>query len=125
MGLLDNTTQQQYYQGNDFGNYQFTSLKDIIDTFIFVYVGEEKIIKKARRTDVVFYAKRAMQELSFDTFKSTKAYEIKVPTNLQMVLPHDYVNYIKLSWSDAAGIEHVLYPAIKTSNPLAIDQERS
>ena len=123
MGLLDNTTQQQYYQGNDFGNYQFTSLKDIIDTFIFVYVGEEKIIKKARRTDVVFYAKRAMQELSFDTFKSTKAYEIKVPTNLQMVLPHDYVNYIKLSWSDAAGIEHVLYPAIKTSNPLAIDQE--
>ena len=26
MGLLDDTTQQQYYQGNDYGNYQFTSL---------------------------------------------------------------------------------------------------
>ena len=33
MGLLDNTTQQQYYQGNDLGNYQFTSLDDIITQF--------------------------------------------------------------------------------------------
>ena len=30
MGLLDNTTQQEYYQGSDLGNYQFTSLEDII-----------------------------------------------------------------------------------------------
>ena len=30
MGLLDNTTPQQYYQGTDYGNYQFTSLNDII-----------------------------------------------------------------------------------------------
>ncbi len=64
-----------------------------------------------------------MQELSFDTFKSTKAQEIEVPATLQMVLPQDYVNYVKLSWSDSAGIEHVLYPAIKTSNPTAITQD--
>ena len=40
-----------------------------------------------------------------------------------MLLPQDYVNYIKLTWSDASGIEHVLYPAIKTSNPNAILQD--
>ena len=28
MGLLDNTTPQAYYDGNDYGNYQFTSLDD-------------------------------------------------------------------------------------------------
>ena len=39
-----------------------------------------------------------------------------------MLLPQDYVNYVKLSWSDSAGIEHVLYPAIKTSNPKNIKQ---
>ena len=34
-----------------------------------------------------------------------------------MILPHDYVNYTKLSWSDIAGIKHPLYPTKHTSNP--------
>ena len=122
MGLLDNQTQQQYQDSGNLGSYQFTSLEHIINQFILAYVGEGKIIPKIKRTDVAFFAQRALQELSFDTFKSTKAQEIKVPENLQMLLPQDYVNYVKLSWSDAAGIEHVLYPAIKTSNPKNIKQ---
>ena len=118
MGLLNNTTHQQYYQGNDFGNYQFTSLDDIIKNFMVAYVGEDKIIPKAKRLDVAFHAQRAMQELSFDTFKSTKAQETTVPASLQMTLPQDYVNYTKISWVDSAGIKHLLYPTSKTSNPL-------
>ena len=122
MGLLDNQTQQQYQDSSNLGSYQFTSLEHIINQFILAYVGEGKIIPKIKRTDVAFFAQRALHELSFDTFKSTKAQEIKVPENLQMLLPQDYVNYVKLSWSDAAGIDHVLYPAIKTSNPKNIKQ---
>ena len=122
MGLLDNQTQLQYQNSGDLGSYQFTSLQNIIDQFIIAYVGESKIIPKVNRVDVAFHAQRALQELSFDTFKSTKAHEIEVPSNLQMLLPQDYVNYVKLSWSDSAGIEHVLYPAIKTSNPKNIKQ---
>ena len=49
MGLLDNTTQQTYYSGNDLGNYQFTSLEDIINQFMVVYVGENKVIPKANK----------------------------------------------------------------------------
>ena len=122
MGLLDNQTQHAYYGGSSFGTYQFTSLEHIINQFIVAYVGEGKIISKVKRTDVAFHAQRALQELSFDTFKSTKSQEIEVPATLQMVLPQDYVNYVKLTWADSAGIEHVLYPAIKTSNPLDITQ---
>ena len=121
MGLFTGT-QKNYYQSTNHGNYQFTSLDNVIDQFLVAYVGEEKLISKAKRSDVAFHAQRALQELSFDTFKSTKAQEISVPSTLQMILPHDYVNYVKLSWSDAAGIEHVLYPAIKTSNPKNIQQ---
>ena len=40
-----------------------------------------------------------------------------------MTLPHDYVNYVKVSWLEKAGIEHILYPAIKTSNPTALLQD--
>ena len=116
MGLL-NSTAQQYYEGNDFGNYQFTSLNDIINQFMLIYVGEDKIIPKAKRLDVAFHAQRALAELSFDTLKSCKAQEITVPPSLQMVLPQDYVNYTKVSWVDSAGIKHLLYPTSKTSNP--------
>ena len=122
MGLLDNQTQHAYYGGSSFGTYQFVSLEHIINQFIIAYVGEEKIITKVKRMDVAFHAQRALQELSFDTFKSTKSQEIEVPATLQMVLPQDYVNYVKLTWSDSAGIERILYPAIKTSNPLDITQ---
>lgn len=125
MGLLDGTTQQEYYNGNDFGNYQFVSLEDIINQFMIVYVGEDKIIPKAKRLDVAFHAQRALAELSFDTFKSFKAQEIVVPATLQMVLPHDYVNYTKISWVDPAGIKHLLYPMSKTSNPSSIPVQDS
>ena len=116
MALL-NSTQQEYYNSNDFGNYQFVSLKDIINQFMLVYVGEDKIIPKAKRIDVAFHAQRALAELSFDTLKSVKAQEITVPASLQMTLPQDYVNYTKISSVDSAGIKHLLYPASKTSNP--------
>ena len=117
MGLLDNVTHKQYYQGNDYGNYQFTSLDDVINQFMVAYVGEDKIISRVKRVDVAFHAQRALQELSFDTFKSTKAQEITLPPSLQMILPQDYVNYTKVSWVDSAGIKHLLYPASKTSSP--------
>ena len=109
-----------YYQDRNYGNYQFTSLRDIVDYFMVIYVGEGKIIPKAKKMDVAFHAQRAMQELSFDTFKSFKAYEVSVPSALTIPLPYDYVNYTKIVRSDAAGIEHVLYPTSKTSNPQPI-----
>ena len=123
MGLLDNQTQYEYYTGSDFGNYQFTSLENIINAFMFIYVGEGKIINKANRTDVQFHAMRAIQELSYDVFRSVKSQEIEVPGTLKMILPQDYVNYVKLARIDSNGIERVLYPTGKTSNPFAITQD--
>ena len=110
-------TSQSYYDGNDNGNYQFTSLDNIINQFMVAYVGEDKIISKIKRLDVAFHAQRALQELSFDTFKSCKAKEFTVPATLHMPLPQDYVNYTKISWVDSAGIKHLMYPTSKTSNP--------
>ena len=116
------TTDSAYYGGTDLGNYQFTSLDEVITQFIIAYVGEDKIISKIKRTDVAFHASRALQELSFDTFKSVKAFELLVPSTLILPLPKDYVNYVKIVSVDSAGIEHIIYPAIKTSNPQAPTQ---
>jgi hypothetical protein len=72
---------------------------------------------------VAFYAQRALQELSYDTLKSEKSNEIDIPPTLVMALPQDYVNYVKVSWVDVNGAEHVLIPASQTSNPEAIIQD--
>ena len=123
MGLLDNQTQNNYYTGNSLGTYQFVSLENIINAFMYIYIGEGKILSKANRTDVQFHAMRAIQELSYDVFRSVKSQEIEVPATLKMMLPQDYVNYVKLVRVDSNGIERVLYPTGKTSNPFAINQD--
>tara|TARA_Y100000310_G_scaffold340785_1_gene437743 strand:- start:804 stop:1949 length:1146 start_codon:yes stop_codon:yes gene_type:complete len=101
----------------DYGNYQFISLNGVIDNFMATYTGEDKILTNTKRSDASFHAHRALAELSFDTFRSTKSQEVTIPPSLTMILPQDYVNYIKLTWSDSSGIEHVLYPVRQTSNP--------
>ena len=124
MGLLDNESQYQYYTNpSKYGNYQFVTLDNIIQGFMLMYVGENKILTKINRTDVQFHAMRAMQELSYDTFRSVKSQEIEVPNTLKMPLPQDYVNYVKLTKVGQHGVELNLYPTGKTSNPFAISQD--
>ena len=123
MGILNQTQNQYYNNSSNFGNYQFTSLDDIINQFMVAYIGEEKIISKASRTDVQFHAMRALAELSFDTFKSIKSQEIELPPSLTMILPHDYVNYTRVLSVDSSGVKHPLYPTKHTQNPFKILQE--
>ena len=117
------TNAATYYAGDNLGEYQFISLTEIVDNFTAAYIGTGKILENAMKGDVNFHAHRALQELSYDTLVSSKSHEIEVPASLTMPLPHDYVNYIKLTVIDSNGIEHVLYPAIHTSNPFAVSQD--
>lgn len=128
MGLLDSQNQGTYYgAGNaaNYGSYQFTTLDNIITGFMVGYVGEHKIINKINRTDVQFHAMRAIQELSYDVFRSVKSQEIEIPNTLTMILPQDYVNYVKLATVGSDGIEKNIYPTGKTSNPFAISQDNT
>ncbi len=124
MGLLSQTQAEYYNSSNsdNYGDYQFTTLENIINAFMFAYVGEGKIISKVSRTDVQFHAMRAIQELSYDILRSFKSQEIEVPNNLSMILPQDYVNYVKIVRVGTDGLERHLYPARKTSDPFAISQ---
>ena len=116
------TSQQTYYNSSNLGEYQFISLQEVIDNFIATYTGQGKILDGVLKGDITFHAHRALQELHYDTLKSCKSQEIEVCPNLKMPLPHDYVNYVKLTSVDNNGIEHILYPTSKTSNPFAIEQ---
>ena len=118
MGILTNSTPGTYYSETGApGDYRFIELDDIIKAFSATYVGEGKICENVNSSDIVFHAIRGLQELSYDTLNSTKEWEVEVPSSLTLVMPLDYVNYVKLSWSDSNGVERLIYPASKTSNP--------
>ena len=61
------TTEQNY------GSYSYVTLKDIVNNFIVGFVGKDKLISDAKRTDIIFHAKRGLQEFSYDTLKSVKS----------------------------------------------------
>lgn len=119
MGYSKISKQTYYSQPSEYGEYQFISIDDIIDQFMVVYTGDEKILGRASRTDVAFFAQRNLAELSFDTFKSIKALELEVPSSLSVTMPIDYVNYVKLSWVDSKGIKRPLYKTSDTIAPLS------
>ena len=101
----------------NYGNYAYIKVSDLVTNFLVGYVGQGKIIQNVKRNDVIFHVKRALQEFSYDTLPSIKSQEATIPPNLSVPLPQDYVNYVKMSWVDQLGVKHIIYPTTLTSNP--------
>jgi len=95
----------------NYGSYAYIKLGDIIDNFMVGYVGDGKIVQTCKKSDVVFFAKRSLQEFSYDTLKSIKSQELTIPDSLSLVIPQDYVNYVSFDWIDDMGVKHPIYPA--------------
>jgi len=107
-----NTVEENY------GSYSYITLDNIINNFEVAYVGDGKLITSCKRTDLVFHAKRGLQEFSYDTLKSIKSQELNIPPELSVVIPQDYVNYTAVSWIDQLGVKRPIYPANNlTTNP--------
>tara|TARA_R110002096_G_scaffold166834_1_gene336409 strand:+ start:296 stop:1234 length:939 start_codon:yes stop_codon:yes gene_type:complete len=117
MGIVRQAARAYYGASGEHGSYQYIPLNEVIDSFNATYVGKDKICEGISFNDVTFHAIRGLQELSYDTLKSTKDWEVVIPSTLVLVMPLDYINYVKLSWSDGNGIERIIYPTSKTSNP--------
>ena len=102
----------------NWGSYAYTKLDEVIENFLVAYVGAGKLIQNVKRTDVIFHAKRGLQEFSYDTLKSVNKLEVSIPHNLSIAIPQDYVNYVNLYWIDQSGVKRVIMPAdMLTTNP--------
>ena len=102
---------------DNYRSYSYITLDDVVNNFMIAYVGNGKLIGSAKKTDVIFHAKRSLQEFSYDVLKSVKSQELTIPPNLSVVIPQDYVNYVRMSWIDWHGVKHIIYP----TNNLTID----
>ena len=101
----------------NYGSYAYIKLDELINNFIVAYVGDDKLIITAKRTDIVFHAKRGLQEFSYDVLKSIKSQELTVPPSLNVIIPQDYVNYVKISRIDEGGVKHIIYPGMLSGTP--------
>ena len=97
-------TGYQYYEngGNlpedqNWGSYQYASLQDIVNNFELMYVGNDKLINNVERYNILFHAKRGIQELNYDALKETKIVELTVCDNATVILPDNYVNWVRIS----------------------------
>ncbi len=115
--------QEQFNAAGGLGNYQKTNLEDIVNNFIATHVGEDKVLKKAPRHEVEFWAQRATQEFSYDLLYSEKNIEFEVGERIEFPLPADYVNYVKITTINQAGVERTLHPARTTTAKQAILQD--
>ena len=95
----------------NYGGYAYTTITDVVNNFMVGYIGENKLIPNIKRSDVIFHAKRGLQEFSYDTLKSIKSQELTIPPSLSVIIPQDYVNYVRMSWIDQLGIKRIIYPA--------------
>lgn len=97
-------TGYQYYEnsgnipeGENWGSYQYITLEDIVNNFMLMYVGNDKLINNVPRYNVLFHAKRGIQEINYDALKEIKVLEISICDDLKFILPNDYVNYVRIS----------------------------
>jgi hypothetical protein len=106
-------TDYLYYENNgtspvdkNWGSYQYVSLEDIVNNFMLMYQGNNEILNNIERYQVIFHAKRGIQELNYDAMKEIKILQLTVDSQMRFVLPPDYVNYVRISLYEAG----VLYP---------------
>ena len=97
-------TDYQYYENSqkvptdkNWGSYQYVSLDDIVNNFMLMYQGNNELINNINRYQVLFFAKRAIQELNYDAMKEIRILQLEVCDQLRFVMPPDYVNWVRIS----------------------------
>ena len=91
----------------------FISLNDVINNFLISYTGPGKLIPDAVRTEVVFHARRCLQEFAYETLKSQFTEGPTAVTSGNAVnLPADFVAVISASNTGSATD-----PLEETSSP--------
>ena len=93
----------------------FISINDIVNNFIISYTGPGKIIPDSKRTEVIFHARRCLQEFAYETIKSRmtdNTGNIPAPPNTYP-FPTDLVAIIKVS----AGAPLVEFTQLTPTTP--------
>jgi hypothetical protein len=92
-------TPEEYYETeSSHGSYQFVPLKEVIDGLLTeAKLDPDNYLKNTNRALILYHAKMGIKELTKSTARATLKIEMTVPANSYIVMPQDYVDYVRIS----------------------------
>lgn len=113
------TNSADYYNDESrYGEYQCVTLEDIISNYMMSRDSDDYTFSVPRHK-IIFQARRGMRELYYDVVRDIRAIELELSNTLNVVLPPDFVNYVRISWVDDLGQLHPM----SIDNRFSIAQE--
>lgn len=118
--MATNITNSADYYGDEsrHGEYQCTTLEDIINSYMMSRDPDDYTFAVPRHK-VLYQARRGMRELYYDVVRDIRAIELELSPRLNIILPPDFVNYVRISW---VGEDGLLRP-MAVDNSMSIAQE--
>lgn len=107
------------------GYYQHTSLLNIINNVHTLYVGEDRMFKRARFSDVSHLAQRALQELNYDVSKTEVGIEVELNEANTIPFPDDAIRITGIKFIDMRGAARQLEleTFVSVARPVAQDED--
>ena len=91
----------------------FISLNDIINNFIISYTGPGKLIPDSKRTEVIFHARRCLQEFAYETLKSKFTIDdTAMPSGDELNLPKDFVTTIEVGAAPIGNVPITVFTQV-------------
>lgn len=96
-----------YTNPSEWGNYQNITLEVIVNDYL---AGQDPddYTSTVKRSQILLRARQAIQELYFDVANEIKGRTLTIDGRLQITMPTDYVDYVRISWVDERGTLHPL-----------------
>lgn len=95
-----------YYENREVhGNYQYITLEEIINNFM-MSRDDDDYTANVQRFKVLYHARRGLRNLYYDVVREIRSISLELSPTLQITLPPDFVNYVRISWVDEAGQLH-------------------
>lgn len=99
-----------YNDSSQWGNYQYVTLDQVINDYL-ANRDTDDYTSNVPRYKLLYQAQRGLRELYFDSVREIRAIELDISPTLNVILPPDFVNFVRVSWVDDEGQLH----------PMAVD----
>lgn len=91
-------TPQTYHEDETLhGNYQYTSLEDLLKPLELETIDNGSYLEGVKRSTLIRHSKQAIREINKRAANDPLATSFTVPNDLVFALPQNYVNYIRVS----------------------------
>lgn len=112
--MLPNKLQpEDYYKDEELhGEYQYVSLKKIVDDFEYETMDDDSYLKHTKRVKIIKVVKDGILKLNKSGLERSRIFEVTVSEQLSVPLPHDYLKFVGASIvkEDPITKSYRLYP---------------